>query len=96
MICPSVLLRRPVTGAYITYITDPRPFTAVIEMTALVDPAELGGHTLVYLPRYTDPDDPAFDATDAELRPSSCSRSSTCTASTSRDVCRSRWPGRAT
>src|SRR6185312_16923229 len=59
VICPSVLLRRPVTGAYITYITDPAPFTAVIEMTALVDPAELGGYTLVYLPRYTEPDDPA-------------------------------------
>jgi protoporphyrinogen oxidase len=68
VICPSVLLRRPVTGSYITYITDPRPFTAVIEMTALVDPAELGGHHLVYLPRYTEPDDAAFDATDEELR----------------------------
>jgi protoporphyrinogen oxidase len=68
VLCPSVLLRAPVTGAYITYITDPKPFTAVIEMTALVDPAELGGHTLVYLPRYTEPDDPAFDRPDDELR----------------------------
>jgi protoporphyrinogen oxidase len=68
VICPSVLLRRPVTGSYITYITDPRPFTAVIEMTALVDPAELGGHSLVYLPRYTEPDDPAFDRSTDELR----------------------------
>lgn len=68
VICPSVLLRRPVTGSYITYITDPRPFTAVIEMTALVDPAELGGYSLVYLPRYTEPDDPAFDQSDEELR----------------------------
>jgi protoporphyrinogen oxidase len=67
VICPSVLLRKPVTGAYITYITDPLPFTAVIEMTALVDPAELGGYTLVYLPRYTEPDDPAFDRRDADL-----------------------------
>jgi len=68
VLCPSVLLRRPVTGSYITYITDSRPFTAVIEMTALVDPAEIGGHTLVYLPRYTAPDDPAFDASDESLR----------------------------
>lgn len=68
VVCPSVLLGRPVTGAYITYITDPKPFTAVIEMTALVDPAETGGHHLVYLPRYTDPDDAAFSATDEELR----------------------------
>jgi protoporphyrinogen oxidase len=68
VVCPSVLLARPVTGAYITYITDPLPFTAVIEMTALVDPGELGGHHLVYLPRYTGPDDPLFDATDEEVR----------------------------
>ncbi len=68
VICPSVLLRRGVTGAYITYITDPKPFTAVIEMTALVDSAELSGHTLVYLPRYTSPDDAAFDAPDEVLR----------------------------
>jgi protoporphyrinogen oxidase len=68
VLCPSVLLRRPVTGAYITYVTDPKPFTAVIEMTALVDPAEMGGHTLVYLPRYTEPDDPAFASPDDELR----------------------------
>jgi protoporphyrinogen oxidase len=68
VICPSVLLRRPVTGSYITYITDPKPFTAVIEMTALVDPAELGGYTLVYLPRYTDPADPVFDVSDDELK----------------------------
>jgi protoporphyrinogen oxidase len=69
VICPSVLLRRPAAGAYISYVTDPKPFTAVIEMTALVDPAELGGHHLVYLPRYTAPDDPAFDTTDDQLRP---------------------------
>lgn len=68
VVCPSVLLRRPVTGAYITYITDPLPFTAVIEMTALVDPAELDGHHLVYLPRYTDPDDPLFDVADDDVR----------------------------
>ncbi len=68
VLCPSVVLRRPVTGAYITYVTDPKPFTAVIEMTALIDPAELGGHTLVYLPRYTEPDDPAFDRSDEQLR----------------------------
>lgn len=68
VICPSVVLKRPVTGAYITYVTDPKPFTAVIEMTALVDPAEMNGNTLVYLPRYTEPGDPAFAATDDELR----------------------------
>jgi protoporphyrinogen oxidase len=68
VLCASVLLRRSAAGAYISYVTDPKPFTAVIEMTALVDPAELGGHHLVYLPRYSTPDDPAFVATDSELR----------------------------
>jgi len=50
---------------YITNLTDEGlPFTAVIEMTALVDPAELAGHTLVYLPKYLASDDPAFNDTD--------------------------------
>lgn len=68
VLCPSVVLRRPVTGSYITYITDAKPFTAVIEMSALIGTAELGGHTLVYLPRYTSPDDPAFGRPVEELR----------------------------
>jgi protoporphyrinogen oxidase len=68
VICPSVLLRKPVTGAYITYVTDPKPFTAVIEMTALVPAVELNDHHLVYLPRYTEPDDAAFSASDEEIR----------------------------
>jgi protoporphyrinogen oxidase len=37
-------------------------------MTALVDPDEMNGNTLVYLPRYTAPDDPAFSAADDDLR----------------------------
>lgn len=68
VICPSVVLRRPVTGAYITYVTDQKPFTAVIELTALVDREELGGYTLVYLPRYTSPDDAGFASTDEQVR----------------------------
>lgn len=68
IVCASLLLRRPLADYYLTYITDPEaPFTAVVEMTALVDPAEVGGHALVYLPKYTDPDDPLFDATDDEV-----------------------------
>jgi protoporphyrinogen oxidase len=68
VVCPSVLLRRPVTGSYITYVTDAAPFTAVIEMTALIDPAELDGHTLVYLPLYTSPRDGVFDDDDGTIR----------------------------
>jgi protoporphyrinogen oxidase len=63
-----LLLRRPLAGYYITNITDQRvPYTAVIEMTALVDPARFGGHTLVYLPRYLTQDDPFWELSDEEI-----------------------------
>lgn len=51
--CASLLLEEPISPYYITNILDRRvPFTGVIEMSALVDRAEFGGHSLVYLPRY--------------------------------------------
>ncbi len=69
IICASLILKKPLAGNYLTYITDRTiPFTAVVEMSALVDPAEFNGHSLVYLPLYVDPQDPAFERTDADLR----------------------------
>jgi protoporphyrinogen oxidase len=69
IVCASLVLRRPLAPYYLTYITDPdTPFTAVVEMTAFVDPAEVAGHNLVYLPKYVAPDDPLFDASDEEIR----------------------------
>jgi protoporphyrinogen oxidase len=69
IVCASLLSKRPLTPYYITNITDSGvPFTAVIEMSALVDRAELGGKTLVYLPKYAPPDDPIFERTDDEIR----------------------------
>lgn len=69
IICASLLLKRPLSPYYVTNITDSGlPFTGVIEMTTLVDPAEFRGQTLVYLPRYIDPEDPAFERSDAELQ----------------------------
>ena len=67
ILCASLLLKKPLAGYYVTNITDPAPFTGVIEMTALVDPAALGGRTLVYLPRYATADDPAWSRTDDEI-----------------------------
>ncbi|MEM6654572.1 MAG: FAD-dependent oxidoreductase, partial [Planctomycetota bacterium] len=61
VVCASVVLDEPISSYYVTNITDRgAPFTAVIEMTAMVDPAELGGRRLVYLPRYASPDDPIW------------------------------------
>jgi protoporphyrinogen oxidase len=69
VICASLLLPEKLSPYYLTYLTDPAsPFTAVVEMTSFVDPAEVGGWTLVYLPKYTPPDDPLFDADDSAVQ----------------------------
>jgi len=69
VICASVVLTRPLGGYYLTYITDRDiPFTAVIEMSSLVNPQTyLGSKTLVYLPRYVTGDDPFWSLSDAEI-----------------------------
>ena len=68
IVCAAVLLEKPLADYYITNITDGRvPFTAVIEMTALVDPAHFGGQALVYLPKYLTPQDPFWSKTDAQI-----------------------------
>ncbi|MCK6572573.1 NAD(P)/FAD-dependent oxidoreductase [Myxococcota bacterium] len=69
IVCASMLLRRPLADYYVTNITDPGvPFTAVIEMTALVDRERFGGHALVYLPRYLTQTDAFWQADDATVR----------------------------
>ncbi|MCE9533612.1 MAG: FAD-dependent oxidoreductase, partial [Planctomycetes bacterium] len=68
IVCASLLLKKPLAHYYVTNITDPAPFTAVIEMTALIDPSELGGKHLVYLPKYVAPDDPIFEESDEAIR----------------------------
>ena len=71
IVCASLLLKKPLAKYYVTNITDDWvPFTAVIEMTTLVDPAEFGGRTLAYLPKYVSPDDPLFEVSDEDLRTS--------------------------
>jgi protoporphyrinogen oxidase len=68
IVCASLLLSRPLSPYYVTNIADPAPFTAVIETTALVDPAAFGGRHLVYLPKYCAPDDPLLKLDDETLR----------------------------
>lgn len=70
IVCASVVLRRPLAGYYVTNITDEGfPFTGVIEMSALVDAErELGGRSLVYLPKYAAAGDAVFRQSDANLR----------------------------
>ncbi len=68
IVCASLVLERPLAGAYLTYITDETiPFTTVIEMSSLIDRAEIGGRHLVYLPKYLPLDDPLLEAGDDEI-----------------------------
>ena len=71
IVCASVLLKKPLAGYYVTNITDSWvPFTAVIEMSALVDRKHFGGSALVYLPKYVAPDDPLFNESDENIKQS--------------------------
>jgi protoporphyrinogen oxidase len=68
IVCASVLMDRPLTPYYITNIADASvPFTAVIEMSALVDRREFGGKSLLYLPKYVTSGDPALQLGDEEI-----------------------------
>jgi protoporphyrinogen oxidase len=69
MICASFLTRKSLSDCYITNLAeDGLPFTAIIEMTALVDSTNFDGQSLVYLPRYVRQDDPAWDEPDDVIR----------------------------
>ncbi len=66
---PLMVLERPLTGTWTINITDDRfPFTGVIETTAYIDPKYVGGHHLVYLPKYTAPGSEWLNKTDEEIR----------------------------
>ena len=69
IVCASLVLKESLSPYYVTNITDDWvPFTAVIEMSALVDKSEFGGKALIYLPRYADPTDPVFEKSDEDLQ----------------------------
>lgn len=68
LVCVVLILRRQLSPYYVTNITEQSPFTGIIEMTNLIDKdVETSGLHLVYLPRYTTPDDPLFQASDSEV-----------------------------
>ena len=68
IICGSMLVRKPLADFYVTNITEGWvPFTAVIEMTSLVDRGRFGQLSLVYLPRYVTKADSSWDVSDDAL-----------------------------
>lgn len=60
VICASVLLKKSISPYYVTNITDPTPFTGIIEMTNMVDRTSFEGNALVYLPKYVKKTDEIF------------------------------------
>lgn len=52
-----LVMDRPLSDYWTIYITDDsRPFTGIIETTSYIDPVYIGGHHLVYLPKYVSQD----------------------------------------
>ncbi|MDA1013052.1 MAG: NAD(P)/FAD-dependent oxidoreductase [Planctomycetota bacterium] len=71
IVCASLLVRQPLSPYYVTNITDEWvPFTAVIEMSALVDRSHFSGRSLVYLPKYVAPNDRLFEQSDEAIEAS--------------------------
>jgi protoporphyrinogen oxidase len=65
--CLILSLDRPLTGRYWIGVADPGlPFLAVVEHTAMLEPAAYGGRHLVYFGNYVPHDDRLFDETPDE------------------------------
>ena len=58
VICVLLILNRRLSPYYVINLLDrDLPFTGIIEATNIIDPEELGGNHLVYLPKYLPADD---------------------------------------
>jgi len=68
IVCASLLLDEPLGPYYVTNLTDEWvPFSAVIDMSCVVDREAWKGRALVYLPKYVRPDDPLFEQSDGAI-----------------------------
>ena len=67
VICFALVLKRSLSPYYVTNLVDEVPFTGVVEMTNLVSREETATMHLVYLPKYTTPGDPLFDAQEKDI-----------------------------
>jgi protoporphyrinogen oxidase len=68
IVCLMLKLRQSLSPYYLVNITDRSvPFTTVVETTRVIGPENLGGYSLVYVPRYVQSDSPYFDRSDTEI-----------------------------
>jgi len=71
VICATLLLNQKISPYYVTNITEnDTPFTGVIEMTALINPMQIKGYNLIYLPKYVNAYDSMFNESDEILKDS--------------------------
>ena len=69
IVCPLLVLDRPLSGYWTLNLTDDSlPFTGIIETTSYIDPQYVGGHHLVYLPKYTAPGSCYQEMGDEEIK----------------------------
>jgi len=68
IVCVVLVLKRKLSPYYVTNLANEDfPFTGIIEMTNLISGEETSGRHLVYLPKYTAPGDPLFNASEDEI-----------------------------
>ena len=69
IVCPLLVLDRPLSGYWTINLTDDSlPFTGIIETTSYIDPKYVGGHHLIYLPKYTAPNSSFQKYSDEEIK----------------------------
>jgi protoporphyrinogen oxidase len=69
VIAVLLVLDRPLSGYWtLNIIEDGSPLTGVIETTTYIDPHFVGGHHLVYMPKYTAPESRWQTTSDDEVR----------------------------
>ena len=68
VVCLVARVRRSISPYYAINITDRRiPLTTVVETTHVVDPEKVGG-TLLYIPKYVNPDSPELERPSGDIR----------------------------
>lgn len=74
VVCTLLVLDRPLTGTWTINIASPNvPLTGIIETTTYIDPRHVGGHHLVYLPKYTRPGSAWMSGDDTWVEAEACS-----------------------
>lgn len=73
VICALMVLDRSLTGTWTINIASADvPLTGIIETTTYIDPRHVGGHHLVYLPKYVRPGSVWLTRDDGEIRAAWC------------------------